>query len=95
MNEVTFTFTVDEDLSESFIAAAGSHNQTVAQLLRDFMRDFVRTQQKAEEYDGWLRCEVQAGLDAADAGDVISGQEIEAEASAWRDTARQKNDASI
>ena len=90
MNEATFTFRVDEELKDQFSTAAKSRDRTGAQLLRDFMRDFVKQQQEAAEHDSWFRREVQIGLDAANAGDVVSAEEVEAEAVAWRAETRRK-----
>lgn len=90
MSDATFTFRVDDALKAEFSQAAKSQDRTGAQLLRDFMRDYVRQQQEAAEHDAWFRREVQAGIDAADAGDVISADEIEAEAAAWRAETRRK-----
>lgn len=90
MSEATFTFRVDEELKDAFSTAAKSRDRTGAQLLRDFMRDFVRQQQDAAEHDAWFRRQVQAGLDAANAGDLISAEEVEAEAAAWRAETRRK-----
>ena len=90
MNEATFTFRVDEGLKDQFSTAAKSRDRTGAQLLRDFMRDFVKQQQEAAEHDSWFRREVQIGLDAANAGDVVSAEEVEAEAVAWRAETRRK-----
>lgn len=90
MSEATFTFRVDEGLKDEFSTAAKSRDRTGAQLLRDFMRDFVRQQQDAAEHDAWFRRQVQVGLDSANAGDVISAEEIEAEAVAWRAETRRK-----
>jgi predicted transcriptional regulator len=90
MSEATFTFRVDEGLKEQFSTAAKSRDRTGAQLLRDFMRDFVKQQQEATEHDAWFLREVQIGLDAANAGDVISAEEVEAEAVAWRAETRRK-----
>lgn len=90
MSEATFTFRVDEGLKEEFSTAAKSRDRTGAQLLRDFMRDFVKQQQEATEHDAWFRREVQIGLDAANAGDVVSAEEVEAEAVAWRAETRRK-----
>lgn len=42
MNEVTFTFRVDEALKREFTSVARSCDRTSAQLLRDFMRDYVQ-----------------------------------------------------
>lgn len=90
MGEATFTFRVDEGLKEQFSRAAKSRDRTGAQLLRDFMRDFVKQQQEAAEHDSWFRREVQTGLGAANAGDVVSAEEVEAEAVAWRAEIRRK-----
>lgn len=84
MNEATFTFRIDEALKNEFAAAAKSRDRTGAQLLRDFMHDFVRQQQEAAEHDAWFRRQVQVGIDAATAGDVVSAAEVETEAAAWR-----------
>ena len=44
MSEVTatFTFRVDENLKTEFATAAKSRDRTGAQLLRDFMREYVK-----------------------------------------------------
>jgi predicted transcriptional regulator len=77
-------------LKAEFSTAAKSRDRTGAQLLRDFMRDFVKQQQEAAEHDAWFRREVQIGLDAANAGEVVSAEEVEAEAVAWRAETRRK-----
>lgn len=84
MSEVTFTFRVDEALKREFATAARSCDRTSAQLLRDFMRDYVRRQQETAEHDAWFHRQVQIGLDSANAGDVVPAEEVEAEAAAWR-----------
>jgi len=90
MSEATFTFRVDETLKEQFTGAAKARDRTGAQLLRDFMRDFVRQQQEAAEHDTWFRRQVQVGLDEANAGDLVSADEVEAEAVIWREETRRK-----
>lgn len=90
MSEATFTFRVDEELKNSFSSAAKARDRTGAQLLRDFMRDFVRQQQEVAEHDAWFRSQVQAGLDAANAGELIAAEEVEAEAATWRAETRRK-----
>lgn len=90
MNEATFTFRVDERLKEQFSTAAKARDRTGAQLLRDFMRDFVKQQQDAAEHDSWFQREVQIGLEAAKIGEVVSAEEVEAQAVAWRAQTRRK-----
>lgn len=84
MSEATFTFRVDEALKAEFAKAAKARDRSGAQLLRDFMRDFVRDQQEAVAHDAWFRRQVQVGLDSAHAGDLVPAEEVEAEAQAWR-----------
>jgi predicted transcriptional regulator len=90
MNQATFTFRVDEGLKDEFSIAAKSRDRTGAQLLRDYMRDFVRQQQEDSAHDAYIRREVQIGLDAANAGDVLTAQEIESQAAQWRAQMQRK-----
>lgn len=84
MNEATFTFRLDESLKEGFTTAAKQRDLSGAQLLRAYMRDFIKQQTDAAQHDAWFRREVQVGIDAAHAGSLVSNDEVEAEASAWR-----------
>jgi len=90
MSEATFTFRLDESLKLQFATAAKSSDRNGAQLLRDFMRDFVRQQQETAAHDAWFRRQVQTGIDAANVGDVVNADEVEAEAAAWRAQTRLK-----
>ena len=90
MSDATFTFRVDESLKAEFSTAAKARDRSSAQILRDFMRDFVREQEEKAAHDAWFRRQVQIGLDAANAGEVISAAEVEAEAEAWRAETRKK-----
>lgn len=84
MREATFTFRVDETLKSEFTTAAKACDRTGAQLIRDFMREFIKKEQEAAEYDQWFRQEVEAGRVAVAQGRVISAEEVEAEAAEWR-----------
>ena len=77
-------------LKEAFAEAAKGQDRTGAQLLRDFMREYVKEQREAAEYDAWFRREAQIGIDQANAGMLIPGEEVEAEAALWREEARRK-----
>ncbi|MDX7988950.1 hypothetical protein FE392_16760 [Xenorhabdus sp. 12] len=90
MSETTFTFRVDEVLKSDFSAAAKALDRTGAQLLREFMRDFVRKQQEALDYDAWFRKQIQMGIDEANTGNLISAEDVEADAAAWRTELREK-----
>lgn len=90
MSEATFTFRVDERLKYEFSSAAKARDRTGAQLLRDFMRDFVKQQQDAAEHGAWFRRQVQAGLDSANAGRLVAAEDVEAEFATRRDQTRRK-----
>ncbi|MDR0276064.1 MAG: hypothetical protein LBI48_12165 [Burkholderiaceae bacterium] len=91
MTEATFTFRVDEALKEEFATAAKASDRTGAQLLRDFMREFIQRQRDAAAHDVWFRQQVQVGLDELNAGKFFTSEEIEAEAAVWRDEVRRKH----
>lgn len=78
MGEATFTFRVENALKSAFGEAAKAQDQTGAQLLRSFMRDYVKRQRDEAEYEAWFRSQVQAGLDSANAGNLVPSEKIEA-----------------
>lgn len=89
MSDATFTFRVEESLKSDFANAAKARDRNSAQLLRDFMRDFVQ-QQRANEHDAWFRRQVQRGVDDADAGRVLAHEDVEARFAARREALRRK-----
>jgi len=84
MTEATFTFRVDEHLKTTFSQTAKAHDRTGAQLLRDFMRHYVAEQQRAHDYDSWLTAKVEQSLASAEAGNLVSGNDVEANFAARR-----------
>jgi predicted transcriptional regulator len=92
MGDATFTFRVDESLKEQFTTAAKGRDRSGAQLLRDFMREFVQQQDPAA-YSAWFAQEVQAGLDSANAGKLIPNADVEARFAARRAATRSGLDA--
>ena len=90
MGESTFTFRVDDALKSAFADAAKAHDRTGAQLIRDFMRDYVSGERQAADHDAWFRQQVQVGLDSANAGRLVSDDDVEQEAEAWRNETRAR-----
>lgn len=90
MAESTFTFRVEEELKTAFGEAAKAHDQTGAQLLRSFMRDYVKSQNEQAEYDAWFRRQVQTGIDSAKAGNLIPAAEVESKFAKRRADTRRK-----
>ncbi len=97
MSESTFTFRVDEALKTEFSTAAKARDRSGAQLLRDFMREFVQQQQEAaahDAHDAWFRRQVQTGLDSANAGNLIPAEEVESRFVVKRTATRGRLDPS-
>lgn len=92
MREATFTFQVDEILKNAFSTAAKAHDLTGEQLLRDFMREYVKQQQQAPDYDEWLRTKVQRSQASANAGELIPAAEVEARFATRRSATRRRLD---
>lgn len=90
MGDATFTFRVDEALKSEFSSAAKARDRSGAQLLRDFMREFVQQQRQAAEHDAWYRAQVQAGLDSANAGKLVPAADVEAKFAAKRAATRRR-----
>jgi predicted transcriptional regulator len=90
MAEATITVQVDPELKASFSTAAQARNRTEQDLLREFMQDFVESQRTDSEYEQWFRCQVQIGIDEADANHLIAAEEVEAEFTALRAAAQEK-----
>jgi predicted transcriptional regulator len=95
MAEATFTFRVEDALKSAFSEAAKAQDQTGAQLLRNFMRDYVKHQQDEAQYDAWFRLQVEAGLESANAGKLISNEQVESGFAARRAATRRKLDQSM
>ena len=92
MGDATFTFRVDDALKAEFSTAAKTRDRSAAQLLRDFMREFVQQQQASSAQEVRFRRQVEIGLDSAHGGRLIPGQEVEAKFAARRAATRQRLD---
>lgn len=90
MSETTFTFRVDDSLKSEFASAAKASDRTGAQLLRDFMREFVHSRHEVAEHDAWFRRQVQAARDSADAGRLLPAADVESRFAARRLATRRR-----
>jgi len=81
--EAMFTLKLEPELREQFMAEAEATHRPASQIVREFMRDFVRRQREAREHDAWFRTEVEQGMREADNPKVkrISHEEV---AASWR-----------
>lgn len=90
MSEATFTFRVDDSLKSAFADAAKRQDRTGAQLLRDFMREYVRHNENDAEYDAWFRRKVALGRNAAEEGRFVSHDDVKGDTAARRAMLRER-----
>ncbi len=78
-----FTLKLERDLRDEFMTEAAAADRPASQLVREFMRVFVRRAREAREHDQWFRSEVEQGLREADDPSVNRTPDDEI-ASDWR-----------
>lgn len=88
MAEATFTFRVDPALKRDFTNRAREMDRAGSQVLREFMRNFVKESASAPAYDEWFRAQVKEAQD--DPRPPIAGATVEAHFARRRAAARPK-----
>jgi len=82
--EAVFTMKLEPELRAEFMAEAEAAHRPASQILRELMREFVRRQREAREYDEFLRRKVEAGRTSMQAGLGRPDDDVEAEFAARR-----------
>jgi hypothetical protein len=75
--EAVFTMKLEADLRADFIAEAQAADRPASQILRELMRDFVKQQRQARDYDAFLEQKVAAARVSMQAGEGFSNAEVE------------------
>lgn len=73
-----FTMKLETELRDEFMAEAEAAHRPASQVLRELMRDFVRQQRQAREYDEFLSQKVEAGRASMQAGRGRPNDDVEA-----------------
>jgi hypothetical protein len=82
--EAVFTMKLEPELRAEFMAEAEAVHRPASQVLRELMREFVRRQREAREYDDFLNRTVEIARSSVRTGSGRSNDEIEAEFAARR-----------
>ncbi|CAD7053331.1 antitoxin of toxin-antitoxin stability system [Pseudorhizobium endolithicum] len=82
--DAVFTFHLDVELHDAFMAAAKDSQQSASQILRDMMRDFVRQQATEPEYTAFLQRKVDAARSQISSGEGLDAIDVEQEFAARR-----------
>ena len=64
--EAVFTLKLEADLRDAFMSEAEAAHRPASQIVREFMRDFVKKQQEARDYEAWFRADTEQALREAD-----------------------------
>jgi len=80
MSQSTFTFRVDTKLKDAFNQVALEHDRTSAQLMRDFMHQFIRNSHEEGNFQIWFASKVEAGRNDIAQGNFITQEEAEKKA---------------
>lgn len=76
--EAVFTMKLEAELRADFIAEAQAADRPASQILRELMRDFVKQQRQARDYDAFLEKKVEAARNSLQAGKGLGNEEVEA-----------------
>jgi hypothetical protein len=75
--EAVFTMKLEADLRADFIAEAQAADRPASQILRELMRDFVKQQRQARDYEAFLQQKVESARVSMQAGEGFSNAEVE------------------
>ena len=73
--EAVFTMKLEPELRDAFMAAAQTADRPASQIVREFMRDYVK---QDREYVAWLQRKVDAARADIAAGRTYSHEEVQA-----------------
>ncbi len=85
MKEAVFTLKLEAELRDAFMAEAEASHRPASQIVRDFMRDFIKTQQDQRDYDAWLDAELEKAVREADDPNTKWYTQEELQQGRWRE----------
>lgn len=88
--EAVFTMKLEAELRADFIAEAQAADRPASQILRQLMRDFVKQQRQARDYDAFLEKKVEIARTSVLEGKGLGNEEVEAIFAARRAAADTK-----
>ncbi|SHE53131.1 hypothetical protein SAMN02745148_00547 [Modicisalibacter ilicicola DSM 19980] len=82
--QAVFTMKLESELRDEFMAEAEAAHRPASQVLRELMREFIRHQREAREYDEYLGRKVALARGSMRNGVGRSNDDVEAEFAARR-----------
>lgn len=77
--EAVFTMKLDAELREAFMAEAEAADRPASQIMRELMREFVKRQRDARDYDDFLHRKVEIARKSVRGGRGRPNEEVSAE----------------
>ncbi len=85
MKEAVFTLKLEAELRDAFMAEAEASHRPASQIVRDFMRDFVKTQQDQRNYEAWELADIERGLAEANDPNTVWHDQEDLVKGRWRE----------
>lgn len=80
-----FTMKLEADLRDAFMAVTQAEDRPASQVVRELMREYIRSQQQRQTYDAFLQDKVDIARAQIAEGRHTSNEEVAAEFAARRD----------
>ncbi len=84
MKAAVFTMKLEPDLRAEFMAEAKASHRPASQIVRTFMREFVRQQREQRGHDAFVQGKVEAARASVSDGLGMSNEDVEADIAARR-----------
>ena len=85
MKEAVFTLKLEAELRDAFMAEAEASHRPASQIVRDFMRDFVKKQQEERDYEAWELADIERGLAEANDPNTVWYDQEDLVKGRWRE----------
>jgi predicted transcriptional regulator len=82
--EAVFTMKLEPELRDAFMAEAQASHRPASQVMRELMREFVKSRQEKREYEAFLHDKVALARTSMQSGRGRSQDDVEAEFAARR-----------
>lgn len=88
-----FTLKLEAELRDAFIAATEAEHRPASQVVRELMREYVRSREQRQAYEAFVQEKVDLAREQIAEGRHASDETVEAEFAARREAVRRRTGA--
>ena len=88
-----FTLKLEAELRDAFIAATEAEHRPASQVVRELMREYVRSREQRQAYEAFVQEKVDLARAQIAEGRHTSNEEVAAEFAARREAVRRRTGA--